>query len=71
MDEFWICRKTILREETLFRTKKKRVVFSPVVKIGEGESINLTEIGSGNKWGEFDLFLKKVKIWQNQNGKKT
>jgi len=26
MDEFWICRKTILREETLFRVKKKRVV---------------------------------------------
>jgi hypothetical protein len=62
VEEYWICTKDVIEEESLFRKRHKRYVFRPIVKIDDGEKIRLNKIKSGSTCSEYVVFVIKKTI---------
>jgi hypothetical protein len=62
VEEYWICTKDMIEEESLFRKRHKRYVFRPIMMIDGGDKIRLNKIKSGNTYSEHIIFVTKKSI---------
>jgi hypothetical protein len=62
VEEYWICTKDVIEEESMFRKRHKRYVFRPIMKIDDGNKIRLNKIKSGNSYSEYIVFVTKKSI---------